>query len=175
MRPNIRLNRRLNTRARVARRPGGKVWSHAPDLLFMVIQVLSLGRHLKHLASSIVVVLLAIVQPQDSWANYFVIQSGVNRVEYVELDTARRTSVGYLLVVVEDYFHPDLMGHLSRLRLQEIDCQKARMRVRLERRYSGKRGTGRPTAVIRQTEAGWTQMAKAGELGKRLRSRFCQK
>ena len=106
-------------------------------------------------------------------ANYFVIASGFNRVEYVELDTARRTQVGYLIVVVEDYFHPDLFGHLSRLRLQEIDCQKARMRVRLERRYSGKRGTGRPTAVIRQPEAGWTPLATKGEVGQLLRSQFC--
>jgi hypothetical protein len=106
-------------------------------------------------------------------ANYLVIASGFNRVEYVELDTARRTQVGYLIVVVEDYFHPDLLGHLSRLRLQEIDCQKARMRVRLERRYSGKRGTGRPTAVIRQPEAGWTPLASKGELGKLLRGQFC--
>jgi hypothetical protein len=106
-------------------------------------------------------------------ANYLVVASGFNRVEYVELDTARRTQVGYLIVVVEDYFHPDLFGHLSRLRLQEIDCQKARMRVRLERRYSGKRGTGRPTAVIRQPEAGWTPLASKGDLGKLLRSQFC--
>ena len=106
-------------------------------------------------------------------ANYLVVASGFNRVEYVELDTARRTQVGYLIVVVEDYFHPDLFGHLSRLRLQEIDCQKARMRVRLERRYSGKRGTGRPTAVIRQPEAGWTPLARKGEVGQLLRSQFC--
>ena len=106
-------------------------------------------------------------------ANYLVIASGFNRVEYVELDTARRTQVGYLIVVVEDYFHADLFGHLSRLRLQEIDCQKARMRVRLERRYTGKRGTGRPTAVIRQPEAGWTPLAQKGELGRLLRSQFC--
>jgi hypothetical protein len=106
-------------------------------------------------------------------ANYLVVASGANRVEYVELDTARRTQVGYLIVVVEDYFHPDLHGHLSRLRLQEIDCQKARMRLRLERRYSGKRGTGRPTAVIRQPEAGWTPLASKGEVGNLLRGQFC--
>lgn len=117
-------------------------------------------------------ILLIVVGPRPAMAKYLVISASANRVEYVELYTARRTVVGYVVVLVEDYFNPDLMGNLSRMTLKEVDCQKGQMRTRLERRYTGKRGTGRVSQVVRQPEGNWQKLSAIPK-GKFLQAQFC--
>lgn len=78
---------------------------------------------------------------------YLVLDKASGRVSYAEMYSIRRTTEGALVWRIEDRRHPDLMGHLSTLYLEELDCTGQRARTRLERRYSGKQATGRPTRV----------------------------
>jgi hypothetical protein len=85
---------------------------------------------------------------------YLVLDKASGRVSYAEMYSIRRTTEGALVWRIEDRRHPDLMGHLSTLYLEELDCAGQRARTRLERRYSGKQATGRPTRV-EKVNASW--------------------
>lgn len=80
---------------------------------------------------------------------YLVLDKASGSVSYAEMYSIRRTTEGALVWRIEDRRHPDLMGHLSTLYLEELDCAGQRARTRLERRYSGKQATGRPTRVVK--------------------------
>ncbi|CAM8650324.1 hypothetical protein MCEMSEM47_01525 [Burkholderiales bacterium] len=94
--------------------------------------------------------LSAAFTPSPARANlYLMLDKASGRVSYAEMYSIRRTTEGALVWRIEDRRHPDLMGHLSTLYLEELDCAGQRARTRLERRYSGKQATGRPTRVVK--------------------------
>ena len=97
---------------------------------------------------AIFVAFLALVWPLSGQSSdYVILDKGDGSISYAELFSVRRTTEGALVWRIDDFRHPDLMGHLSKLYLEEIDCTGRRARTRSERRYSGKRATGRPTSI----------------------------
>jgi hypothetical protein len=85
--------------------------------------------------------------------DFVILDKGDGSISYAELFSVRKTTEGALVWRIDDFRHPDLMGHLSKLYLEEIDCNGRRARTRSERRYSGKRATGRPTAIPKPNQA----------------------
>jgi|1048.fasta_scaffold00571_11 hypothetical protein len=108
------------------------------------------------------VVLLGLLWPVEGLTrDYVILDKGDGSVSYAELFSLRRTTEGALVWRVDDFRHPDMMGHLSKLYLEEIDCVGRRARTRSERRYSGKRATGRPTSIAR-VDSSWRALKGEG-------------
>lgn len=102
--------------------------------------------------------------------SYVVLERGDGRVAYAELYSVRKTTEGALVWRIEDLRHPDILGHLSKLFLEEIDCVGRRARTRLEQRYSGRRATGRSTRVTVTSQPWRPVPTDAGPDGTLLRS-----
>ena len=92
--------------------------------------------------------LLALLLPhsQTAHAKYLILERSNGRVVYIPLVAVAQTPEGNrYFTVIHDFFNPDLLGHLSRRHVEEIDCQGRRTRTRAHARFTGKRGTGKAT------------------------------
>lgn len=106
----------------------------------------NLNRYKTGLAAVLLLTVL-LSQPSLAGPRYLVLERPANGTEYAELHTVRRTTEGAVAWVIQDLRHPDLTGNLSKLSLQEVDCVKRKVRIRLERRYTGNRAEGRPSKI----------------------------
>jgi hypothetical protein len=83
---------------------------------------------------------------QAAGAKYLLLERGNGKVVYVPLAAVASTPEGNrYFTVIHDFFNPDLLGHLSRRHVEEIDCKGKRTRTRVHARFTGKRGTGKAT------------------------------
>ncbi len=89
-------------------------------------------------------VFLAVLQPAQ--AKYLILERSNGKVVYIPLVAVAWTPEGNrYFTVIHDFFNPDLLGHLSRRHVEEIDCKGKRTRTRAHARFTGKRGTGKAT------------------------------
>ncbi len=79
-------------------------------------------------------------------AKYLILERSNGKVVYIPLVAVAWTTDGNrYFTVIHDFFNPDLLGHLSRRHVEEIDCKGKRTRTRAHARFTGKRGTGKAT------------------------------
>lgn len=84
--------------------------------------------------------------PHDVHAKYLILERSNGKVVYIPLVAVAWTPEGNrYFTVIHDFFNPDLLGHLSRRHVEEIDCKGKRTRTRAHARFTGKRGTGKAT------------------------------
>jgi hypothetical protein len=84
--------------------------------------------------------------PHDAHAQYLILERSNGKVVYIPLVAVAWTPEGNrYFTVIHDFFNPDLLGHLSRRHVEEIDCKGKRTRTRAHARFTGKRGTGKAT------------------------------
>lgn len=93
------------------------------------------------------VFILAFAPSQSAYANkYLILERSNGKVVYIPLVAVAWTPEGNrYFTVIHDFFNPDLLGHLSRRHVEEIDCKGKRTRTRAHARFTGKRGTGKAT------------------------------
>ncbi|MFM1880580.1 MAG: hypothetical protein RLZZ344_814 [Pseudomonadota bacterium] len=76
-------------------------------------------------------------------AAYLILERNRYKVAYVDLMTVQTTEKGRKFLVIHDFLNPDLLGHMSRRHVHEIDCQGKKARTMAYALFTGKRGTGR--------------------------------
>lgn len=76
-------------------------------------------------------------------AAYLILERNRYKVAYVDLSTVQVTEKGRKFLVIHDFLNPDLLGHMSRRHVEEIDCQGKKARTMAYALFTGKRGTGR--------------------------------
>lgn len=81
--------------------------------------------------------------PLGAEAAYLILERNRYKVAYVDLATVQVTEKGRKFLVIHDFLNPDLLGHLSRRHVEEIDCLGKRARTVAYALFTGKRGTGR--------------------------------
>lgn len=92
------------------------------------------------------VFILAFAPSQSAYAKYLILERSNGKVVYIPLVAVAWTPEGNrYFTVIHDFFNPDLLGHLSRRHVEEIDCKGKRTRTRAHARFTGKRGTGKAT------------------------------
>ena len=90
--------------------------------------------------------ILAFAPSQSAYAKYLILERSNGKVVYIPLVAVAWTPEGNrYFTVIHDFFNPDLLGHLSRRHVEEIDCKGKRTRTRAHARFTGKRGTGKAT------------------------------
>ena len=81
--------------------------------------------------------------PLGTEAAYLILERNRYKVAYVDLATVQVTEKGRKFLVIHDFLNPDLLGHMSRRHVEEIDCLGKRARTVAYALFTGKRGTGR--------------------------------
>lgn len=81
--------------------------------------------------------------PVPADAAYLILERNRYKVAYVDLMTVQTTEKGRKFLVIHDFLNPDLLGHMSRRHVHEIDCQGKKARIMAYALFTGKRGTGR--------------------------------
>jgi hypothetical protein len=81
--------------------------------------------------------------PVSADAAYLILERNRYKVAYVDLMTVQTTEKGRKFLVIHDFLNPDLLGHMSRRHVHEIDCQGKKARTMAYALFTGKRGTGR--------------------------------
>ena len=81
--------------------------------------------------------------PLSANAAYLILERNRYKVAYVDLMTVQATEKGRKFLVIHDFLNPDLLGHMSRRHVHEIDCQGKKARTMAYALFTGKRGTGR--------------------------------
>jgi len=81
--------------------------------------------------------------PVPADAAYLILERNRYKVAYVDLMTVQTTEKGRKFLVIHDFLNPDLLGHMSRRHVHEIDCQGKKARTMAYALFTGKRGTGR--------------------------------
>lgn len=81
--------------------------------------------------------------PTSADAAYLILERNRYKVAYVDLMTVQTTEKGRKFLVIHDFLNPDLLGHMSRRHVHEIDCQGKKARTMAYALFTGKRGTGR--------------------------------
>ena len=90
------------------------------------------------------ILLIGLLAPAH--AKYLILERSNGRVVYIPLVAVAQNPEGNrYFTVIHDFFNPDLLGHLSRRHVEEIDCKGKRTRTRAHARFTGKRGTGKAT------------------------------
>jgi hypothetical protein len=81
--------------------------------------------------------------PLGTEAAYLILERNRYKVAYMDLATVQVTEKGRKFLVIHDFLNPDLLGHMSRRHVEEIDCLGKRARTVAYALFTGKRGTGR--------------------------------
>jgi len=81
--------------------------------------------------------------PLSAEGAYLILERNRYKVAYIDLASVQVTEKGRKFLVIHDFLNPDLLGHMSRRHVEEIDCQGKKARTIAYALFTGKRGTGR--------------------------------